>query len=120
QRFAREFMEREQLPVPDRDALAREAGIDPDERGPMVFSKELFEAQMEVVVDEKVPVYAAGLGNPEPWLDRLHANGTKVIAVVGQVRHARQVAASGVDVIVAQGHDGGGHNAPVGTLALIP
>ena len=120
QRFAREFMEREQLAVPDRDALAREAGIDPDERGPMVFSKEFFEAQMEVVVDEKVPVYAAGLGNPEPWLDRLHANGTKVIAVVGQVRHARQVAASGVDVIVAQGHDGGGHNAPVGTLALIP
>lgn len=50
QRFAREFMEREQLAVPDRDALARQAGIDPDDRGLMVFSKEFFEAQMEVVV----------------------------------------------------------------------
>ncbi len=120
QRFAHDFMEHEHLPIPDREALAREAGIELGEGGPPTFSKEFFAAQMEVVIEEKVAVYAAGLGNPEPWLERLHANGTKVIAVVGQVRHARQVAASGVDVIVAQGHDGGGHNAPIGTLALIP
>jgi len=121
QQFAREFMEHEGLAMPDREALMREAGIDPtDHDGPQVFSKEFFEAQMEVVVEEKVPVYAAGLGNPGPWLDRLHANGTKVIAVVGVVRHARQVAETGVDIIVAQGHDGGGHNSPIGTMALIP
>ena len=48
----------------------------------------------------------------------MHRNGTKVISVVGAVRHARKVRDSGVDVIVAQGHDGGGHNASVGTLAL--
>jgi nitronate monooxygenase len=121
QQFAREFMEHEGLAMPDREALMREAGIDPsDHDGPQVFSKEFFEAQMEVVVDEKVPVYAAGLGNPGPWLDRLHANGTKVIAVVGVVRHALQVAETGVDIIVAQGHDGGGHNSPIGTMALIP
>lgn len=121
QQFAREFMEHEGLAMPDREALMREAGIDPtDHDGPQVFSKEFFEAQMEVVVEEKVPVYAAGLGNPGPWLDRLHANGTKVIAVVGVVRHALQVAETGVDIIVAQGHDGGGHNSPIGTMALIP
>ena len=121
QKFAREFMQHEGLAMPDREALMREAGIDPtDHDGPQVFSKEFFEAQMEVVVEEKVPVYAAGLGNPGPWLDRLHANGTKVIAVVGVVRHARQVAETGVDIVVAQGHDGGGHNSPTGTMALIP
>jgi len=121
QRFAREFMEREGLELPPMDELLRDAGLDARDRdGPPVFTPEFFEAQMEVVIEERVPVYAAGLGNPGPWIERLHRNGTRVISVVGTVRHARQVAEAGVDVIVAQGHDGGGHNAPIGTLALIP
>src|SRR3546814_14203384 len=53
-------------------------------------------------------------------MDRLHANGTIVMAVVGKVKHALQVVESGIDMIVAQGHDGGGHNSPVGTISLIP
>jgi NAD(P)H-dependent flavin oxidoreductase YrpB (nitropropane dioxygenase family) len=85
-----------------------------------VFSKEFFEAQMQVIVDEKVPVYAAGLGNPGPWMDEFRYNGTRVMAVVGAVRHAVQVASINLDVIVAQGHDAGGHNSPVGAMALIP
>ncbi len=121
QRFAREFMEREGLELPPPEDLIREAGLDERDRdGPPVFTPEFFEAQMEVVIEERVPVYASGLGNPGPWIERLHRQGTRVIAVVGTVRHARQVADAGVDVIVAQGHDGGGHNAPIGTLALIP
>ncbi len=112
-RLAREFMEREGLePVasPKRGEALDLA----------LFTKEFFEAQMEIVIEEKVPVYAAGLGNPGPWLDRLKENGTVVMSVVGAVRHAVKVAASGVDVVVAQGHDAGGHNSPVGTMALIP
>lgn len=121
QKFARDFMEREKLEKPSSEQLARAAGFGRRRSGgPAPLSKEFFEAQMEVVVEERVPVYAAGLGNPGPWMERLRANGTKVMAVVGQVKHARQVAETGVDVIVAQGHDGGGHNAPVGTMALIP
>ncbi len=108
QAFAREFMEREGL---------TEAPPGDERRG---FSKELFHQQMEVVIEEAVPVYASGLGDPGPWMERLHANGTRVMSVVGAVRHARKVAASGVDVIVAQGHDAGGHNSPIGTMALIP
>jgi len=111
--MARRFMEREGLdPAPAAD---RAPDLDL-----ALFTKEFFEAQMEIVIEEKVPVYAAGLGNPAPWMDRLHANGTKVIAVVGAVRHAVKVAASGVDLVVAQGHDAGGHNSPIGTMALIP
>jgi NAD(P)H-dependent flavin oxidoreductase YrpB (nitropropane dioxygenase family) len=75
---------------------------------------------MEVIIQERVPVYASGLGNPGPWMTELRANGTKVMAVIGAVRHAIQVKSSGLDIIVAQGHDGGGHNSPVGTMALIP
>lgn len=116
QKFAREFMEREHLSATD---LAREED-ELDRGGPMPLTKEFFEAQMKVVLEERVPVYAAGLGNPGPYIDMLRRNGTKVMAVVGQTYHARQVAEAGVDAIVAQGHDGGGHNAPVGTMALIP
>ena len=114
QQMARDFMEREQL------APAARPPRDDDAAGPPLFSREFFEAQMAVIVDERVPVYAAGLGDPGPWLPQLHRNGTVVLSVVGAVRHARKVRASGVDAVVAQGHEGGGHNAPVGTLALIP
>jgi NAD(P)H-dependent flavin oxidoreductase YrpB (nitropropane dioxygenase family) len=116
QKFAREFMEKEGLKfTPPPAPPAGEGGA-----RRAVFSKDFFEAQMEVVIEERVPVYAAGLGDPGPWIPRLRKNGTVVMAVVGAVRHARKVAESGVDIIVAQGHDAGGHNSPVGTMALIP
>ena len=113
--FARAFMAQEQLVAVDPTTLPRR---DPGE--PAGFSKDFFAAQMEVVIEECVPVYAAGLGNPGPWMDRLRANGTVVMAVVGAVRHAISCKSAGVDIIVAQGHDGGGHNSPIGTMALIP
>ncbi|MBD0270920.1 MAG: nitronate monooxygenase [Acetobacteraceae bacterium] len=120
-RFARDFLLSEGLPELDAAALDDALGRDPADRGgPRPLTREFFEAQMEVVVEERVPVYAAGLGNPGPWMERLKRNGTVVLAVVGTTRHARQVAEAGVDAVVAQGHDGGGHNAPVGTMALIP
>ncbi len=114
--FAQAFMEAEGLPPVDAASLRQRR--DPDE--PAVFSKAFFDAQMEVIIDERVPVYASGLGNPGPWMNDFRAVGTKVMAVVGAVRHAIQVKSSGLDIIVAQGHDGGGHNSPVGTMALIP
>lgn len=117
QAFTAEFIEREGLPAAESGDLS---SLAPSEDGPMIFTKEFFEAQMEVIIEERVPVYAAGLGDPGPWMDRLHANGTFVIAVVGKVLHAQRVVQSGVDMIVAQGHDAGGHNSPVGTMALIP
>lgn len=114
--FAADFMQREGL-APVSDAV----NLSPTEPGePALFTQEFFEAQMQVIIEERVPVYASGLGNPGPWMPQLRANGTKVMAVVGAVRHAIQVKSSGLDVIVAQGHDGGGHNSPIGTMALIP
>ena len=112
--FARAFMEQHQLTSPAQNR-SRDRGDDL-----VLFSEPYFRAQMEVIIDEQVPVYAAGLGNPGPWMEQLKANGTKVIAVIGAVRHAVQVASSGIDAVVAQGHDAGGHNSPVGTMALIP
>ncbi|MCA9823531.1 MAG: nitronate monooxygenase, partial [Dehalococcoidia bacterium] len=78
------------------------------------------DGQMEVVIEEKVPVFASGLGNPAPWIDRLKANGTRVLALVGNVKNARRVADAGVDVVVAQGTEAGGHTGRIATLALLP
>jgi NAD(P)H-dependent flavin oxidoreductase YrpB (nitropropane dioxygenase family) len=121
-KFAREFMAKEGLEAPPAattPSTTPSEGLAPRGARPL-FSKDFFEAQMQVVIDEEVPVYAAGLGDPGPYIEKLHAAGTKVMAVVGAVRHARKVVDSGVDAIVAQGHDAGGHNSPVGTMALIP
>ena len=60
------------------------------------------DGQMEVVIEEKVPVFASGLGSPDQWMEQLHANGIFVLSLVGNVRNALRVANSGVDAIVAQ------------------
>jgi NAD(P)H-dependent flavin oxidoreductase YrpB (nitropropane dioxygenase family) len=87
---------------------------------PIPAGKSYVGAQMEVVLDEKVPVLASGLGSPGPWVSELHARGAKVIALVGNVRGARRVAQDGVDVVVAQGTEAGGHTGKIATLALVP
>ncbi len=76
--------------------------------------------QMEAVYEEGVPVFASGLGNPGPYAAEMHRRGMKMIAVVGNVRNARRCAEGGADIIVAQGHEGGGHTGRIATLALVP
>ena len=77
-------------------------------------------AQMEVVIEEEVPVFASGLGTPAPFADVLKAHGTPILSLVGTVRAARQVAEGGADFVVAQGTEAGGHTGRIGTLALLP
>jgi len=77
-------------------------------------------SQIEVLLDEEVPVFASGLGTPGPFVDALRANGTTILSLVGNVRAARQVAADGADYVVAQGTEAGGHTGRIGTLALLP
>jgi len=104
--FVEDFRRRHDLP--DSDAA------------PPMFTPDFFEKQIEVVLDLRVPVYVSGLGSPGFMVERAHQLGMKVGSVVGATRHAHKVLADGVDFVVAQGHDGGGHNSRVGTMALIP
>ena len=78
------------------------------------------QAHVDVVFEEKVPVLASGLGDPGPVVGQAHELGMTVIALVGNTKNARRVEASGVDIVVAQGYDGGGHTGRVGTLSLLP
>jgi len=77
-------------------------------------------AQMEVLIEEEVPVFASGLGNPAPFADALKAQGIAILSLVGNVRAAEQVAQGGADFVVAQGTEAGGHTGKIGTLALLP
>lgn len=77
-------------------------------------------SQMEVVLEEEVPVFASGLGTPGPFVEALKASGATVLSLVGTVRAAEQVAHDGADYVVAQGTEAGGHTGRIGTLALLP
>jgi enoyl-[acyl-carrier protein] reductase II len=73
-----------------------------------------------VTFEEKIPVIVSGLGNPAGIIGRAHNEGVVVMSLCGNVRQERKLEASGVDVIIAQGHEAGGHTGRVGTMALVP
>ena len=73
-----------------------------------------------VTLEERVPVLIAGLGSPGPVTREAHRLGMKVMALCGNVKQARDHAANGVDVVIAQGHEAGGHTGRVAGLVLIP
>jgi len=74
----------------------------------------------DVALEERVPVLIAGLGNPGPVTAQAHRLGIKVMALCGNVKQARDHAANGVDVVIAQGHEAGGHTGRIGGMVLIP
>jgi nitronate monooxygenase len=77
--------------------------------------------QMAVCLEERVPVLSLFWGDPTPYVERAHAAGVKVFHQVGSVSDAQRAAAAGVDVIIAQGVEAGGHVAgEVSTFALVP
>ena len=75
---------------------------------------------MQVVLEEQVPVVTTGAGNPGEYISALKAIGTKVIPVVASVALARRLERIGVDAIIAEGLESGGHVGEVTTLALVP
>ena len=89
------------------------------EDNPVMSAKEIRE-EVQVVLDEKVPVFAAALGDPSWVVPLAREQGIKVAGMVGSVRHAVRQVNAGVDIIVAQGHEAGGHTGRVANFPLIP
>lgn len=77
---------------------------------------------IQVIIDERVPVVFTSAGNPATWTSRLHDAGCKVAHVVSSSRFARKSEAAGVDAVVAEGFEAGGHNGreESSTMVLIP
>lgn len=75
---------------------------------------------MQVVVDERVPVVTTGAGNPGEYIPALKEIGSKVIPVVASVALARRLERTGIDAVIAEGNESGGHIGEINTMALIP
>lgn len=87
------------------------------------------EAQLDVLIEEKVPVISFHFGVEKDHVDRIHRAGLKVISSATTIGEAKTLESLGVDAIIAQGAEAGGHRgtflgnyrqALIGTLALVP
>jgi len=77
---------------------------------------------MQVIVEEEVNIVFTSAGNPATWTSYLKAKGIKVVHVISSVKFARKAQDCGVDAVVAEGFEAGGHNGreETTTIVLIP
>ncbi len=77
---------------------------------------------MKIIIDEKIPVVFTSAGNPKLWTSKLKDHGIKVVHVVSSMKFARKSEDAGVDAVVAEGFEAGGHNGreETTTFCLIP
>lgn len=87
---------------------------------PMLYPD--IEQLMEIIVEEKVPIVFTSAGNPKTWTSHLQSHGCVVVHVVSSVKFALKAQDAGVDAVVAEGFEAGGHNGrdETTTLCLIP
>ena len=75
-----------------------------------------------VILEEKVPIVFTSAGNPKTWTAKLKEHGITVVHVVSSAKFAKKCEEAGVDAVVAEGFEAGGHNGreETTTLCLIP
>lgn len=107
-----------------------ELGLPPGRATPPALPPSPLQQQIDLVCAAHIPIVSFAMGDPAPFVGRLKATGCFVIAMATTVDDALRLEAAGIDAIVAQGADAGGHrstlDAPgedlplVGTFALVP
>ncbi len=80
------------------------------------------EAHVQTIIDEKVPIVFTSAGSPKKWTPLFKKHGVKVVHVVSNVVFAQKSEAAGVDAVVAEGFEAGGHNGreETTTMCLVP
>jgi len=84
------------------------------------ISDEIITKQIEVVLQEKVPLFVAALGSPKRLMGEFRQAGIKVMGLAGNVRNALYHKEADVDLIGATGSEAGGHVGRIGTVAVVP
>ena len=116
QAFVDDIMARYQVPELDdeqREAVSRLGGMNVSPKG--------YEPLLDVAFDHPIKLIASALGPPPVALiERAHAADVLVAALAGTKEHALRHQEIGVDIIVAQGTEGGGHTGEVATMVLVP
>ncbi|HEX4864041.1 MAG TPA: nitronate monooxygenase family protein [Acidimicrobiales bacterium] len=114
-RFVDQILEKYHVPeLPDQGTRSGERR--------MPFSQESTKELLEVVWRHpKVKFIANALGPaPEYLVEEAHARGLVVGGLVGKVEHAKRQQQAGVDLIIAQGYEAGGHTGDISTMVLVP
>lgn len=115
QQFVDEILARYEVPPLPADA-DRRTRLDL-----MRVSPKGYEPLLDVAFAHNIRLVASALGAPPPDLvERAHAAGVSVAALAGTVAHAERHKNAGVDVIVAQGTEAGGHTGEIATMVLVP
>ena len=85
----------------------------------MLLSRHMEEC-VRVVLEERVSVVTTGAGNPGPFIPSFKEKGIMVVPVVASVALARRLEGQGVDAVIAEGMESGGHIGELTTMALVP
>merc|ERR1719326_1230307 len=76
---------------------------------------------IDIIISEKVALFICAVGVPPKWaVDKLHAAKIPVMNMIGAVKHVDKACEVGVDIICAQGGEGGGHTGDIPTSILLP
>jgi len=85
------------------------------------WMQDVARSHADVALEHPIRLLASALGPPPADIvDRAHAAGVLVAALAGSARHARHHAEAGLDIVIAQGHEAGGHTGEIGTMVLVP
>ncbi|MFF8313851.1 NAD(P)H-dependent flavin oxidoreductase [Streptomyces lydicus] len=112
-RFVTELLDKHQVPrLPEGEAAGwRITG----------WMEQVARTQLDVAFDYPVKLLANALGSPPPdVVQRAHDHGVLVAALAGSPRHALHHKAAGLDIVVAQGYEAGGHTGEIATMVLTP
>jgi len=118
--FVEDMMERYAVPpLPTDDSKEGRRAVPVESEPPMTYAQAV--PLMDVAFSHPIKLIVNALGPPPPdMIERAHANGVLVGALAGKKAHAVRHVASGVDIIIAQGHEAGGHTGDIGTMVLVP
>jgi NAD(P)H-dependent flavin oxidoreductase YrpB (nitropropane dioxygenase family) len=85
------------------------------------WMEQVARTQLDVAFDYPIKLLANALGSPPAdVIERAHEKGVLVAALAGSARHARKHAEAGIDIVVAQGYEGGGHTGEIASMVLTP
>src|SRR4051812_27280127 len=111
-RFVDELMER--FDVPPLPADVTPGGV-------IGWAEDVARSHVEIALAHPIVLLANALGSPpRDIIDRAHEQNIKIAALAGKAQHAQRHVNNGVDIVVAQGYEAGGHTGDVATMVLIP
>jgi NAD(P)H-dependent flavin oxidoreductase YrpB (nitropropane dioxygenase family) len=121
--FVDELLRRYDVPTLPDDSRRRDSSLSGNgaDAAPVPFSANQADSQLEIALAHRTAIVVNALGPPPAhMIERAKQEGRRVGALAGKAQHAERHVNAGVDVIIAQGAEAGGHTGEVGTMVLIP